>query len=269
MNPFLRLLSENRGRVARDKAFRVVRASAGAQEAHVYVYDVIVDSDIEAEWFGGVSKQAFTQAIAAIDAPQIRLHIDSPGGSVFAARTMASALRDHAARVVCQIDGLAASAASVLAMAADEVLMAEGTMMMIHKAWTFAAGNADDLLATAALLEKVDGTIADTYAQRTGMDAAAVLDLMAAETWMTAEEAIAAKFADGLTQPAAADPAARAAWNLSAFAHAPAYACAAAPAHPAAPAAAAAQPNPDDARIVRARQSQRTRVAELAYLQPV
>lgn len=261
MSPYLRLLLENRGRVPAAQALRV-RAEAGAQEAHLYVYDAIVDADWEAEWFGGVSKQAFIAALLSIDAPQIRLHLDSPGGSVFAARSMASALRDHGARVIAQVDGLAASAASVLAMAASEVEMAEGSMMMIHRAWTLSAGNANDLLDTADLLEKIDGTIAETYAARTGMDAATVMDLMTAETWMTSAEAIAGKFADRMTASASSSAAAqsRTAWNLAAFRHAPPSAAAS---------ASSSAPIPEDASVFRARQSQRTRVAELAFLQPV
>lgn len=95
--------------------------------------------------------------------------------------------------------------------------MGKGALFMIHKAWTFAYGNADDLMASAALLEKIDGTLVQTYADRTKQDASTVADWMAAETWFTADEAVSAGFADSV----AATEAKAQAWNLSAYANAP------------------------------------------------
>jgi ATP-dependent Clp protease, protease subunit len=97
-------------------------------------------------------------------------------------------------------------------------VMAPGALFMIHKAWTMTYGNADDLMGEAALLEKIDGTLADTYAARTGKEAAEVMDLMAAETWFTAQEAVDAGFADRIAE---SQTKAKAAWNLSAYAKAP------------------------------------------------
>ncbi|WP_301100337.1 head maturation protease, ClpP-related, partial [Propionivibrio sp.] len=175
-----KLLSENRG-----KGFFSVENAA--QETTIYLYDAIVGTDIEAEYWGGVSAETLVKTIRAVTAPVINLRVNSPGGDVFAARAIEQALRDSAATVIAHIDGYAASAASFMVMAADQIIMAKGAFLMIHKAWTIAIGNADAMTAQAALLDKLDGTLAETYATRSGMEAEAVMQLMAAETWFTAD----------------------------------------------------------------------------------
>lgn len=209
----LKLLADNRSAPARRFEVR-----AAGDEAEVFLYDAIVDSEMEAEYWGGVAAQSFVKALRDITANTIHLRINSPGGSVFAARAIETALREHKARIVVHIDGLAASAATFIAMAGDEVLMSPGAMFMIHKAWTLAYGNADDLLQTASLLEKIDGTLAQTYAAKTGGSPEAMAEMMAAETWFTADEAVAAGFADSVADDT---PKASARWNLSAYAKAP------------------------------------------------
>jgi len=208
-----KLLADNRSASAR--RFEVL-AKADTDEAEIFLYDAIVSSQEEADWWGGVAPESFVKALRGIDASVIHLRINSPGGSVFAARAMEQALRDHKARIVVHIDGLAASAATFIAMAGDEVIMAKGALFMIHKAWTIAWGNSDDLAKEAALLEKIDGTLADTYAERTGKDKAVIAEWMAAETWFTADEALAEGFATSI-----AESAVKAGWNLSAYANAP------------------------------------------------
>ena len=221
MKHLLKLLADNRQAPA--KRFEVV---AKGDEAEVFLYDAIVSTEAEAEWFGGVAPESFVKALRAIDAKTINLRINSPGGSVFAARAIEQALRDHPAKVIAHIDGLAASAATFIAMAADEVVMGKGALFMIHKAWTGMYGNADDMRAEADLLDKIDGTLADTYAERTGKTAEQVAEWMAAETWFTADEAVEAGFADRVAESAAA----KSEWNLSAYAKAPQPAPAAEPA---------------------------------------
>lgn len=201
------LLASNRGR----GRFEV---KAQGDEATVYLYDMIVDTEADAEWWGGVSAEGFVKQIAALDASTIHLRVNSPGGSVFGGRAMENALRQHKAKVIAHVDGLAASAASFIIMAADEIEMAQGSFLMIHKAWSLAVGNADDMLAQAALLEKIDGTLASTYAARTGMDAQELSEMMAAETWIEAGEAVEKHFADRVAETAEK---ASNAWDLSAF----------------------------------------------------
>lgn len=214
MTHLLRLYADNRK--VSDRRFSVRNETHG--EAEIYLYDAIVDSELEAEFWGGVSPKSFVQSIKDIDADVIHLRVNSPGGSVFAARAMEQALRDHKAKIVAHVDGVAASAASFLVMAADEIVMSPGALMMIHKAWTVAMGNADDLMNTAGLLEKIDSTLVQTYAQRTGMDADKIADMMASETWFTAQEAVDAGFADSISESVKAAQR----WNLSAYQKAPA-----------------------------------------------
>jgi ATP-dependent Clp protease protease subunit len=226
-NRLIQLLASNRQAPRRFEARMLPAAAADAPaEAEILLYDVIVDSELEAEWWGGVAPEPFVKALRGITADVIHLRINSPGGSVFAARAMETALREHKAKVVVHIDALAASAASFLAMAGEEIIMSKGAMMMIHKAWTLAWGNADELKKSADLLDKIDGTLVTTYADRTGQTSEDVLAMMTAETWFTAQEAIDAGLADSI----AAEPAkASAQWNLTAYAHAPAQTPASAP----------------------------------------
>lgn len=213
MNPYLRLLANNKACAGR--RFEVVAKGEG--EAEVFLYEAVVSDEAEAEYWGGVAPQPFVKALREIKAGTIHLRINSPGGSVFAARAIEQALREHPAKVIAHIDGLAASAATFIAMAADEIVIAPGSLFMIHKAWSIAFGNADDMMETAGLLEKIDGTLVDTYAARTGGDKAQIADWMAAETWFTADEAVQHGFADKV-----AGQGASARWDLSAYAKAPA-----------------------------------------------
>jgi ATP-dependent Clp protease protease subunit len=164
----------------------------------IYVYDVIVASDADAAWWGGVSAESFVKALRGMSG-DVQLRINSPGGDVFGAKAMAQAVREYPGKVTAHVDGYAASAASYLATSAESTIMAPGSMMMIHKAWTIALGNADEFRATAGLLEKIDGTIAADYAasaERRGKNAQDFEALMAAETWFTPAEAIEAGLAD-------------------------------------------------------------------------
>lgn len=205
------------------KIFDLARANAGkgaalrsevdGDTATVYVYDVI-DS-----WFG-VTASEFARTLAGITAPKVNLRINSPGGDVFEARAMMTAIREHKAEFTAKIDGLAASAATALTLACDKVEIADGGFYMIHQAWTFAMGNADDLKATATLLEKVDNALVEGYAAKTGMKPEDVLNLMKVETWYAAQEAVDAGFADAILETTAAKASARL-FNLSAFANAP------------------------------------------------
>lgn len=211
-NRLNKLYADNRKASARKFAVQ-----AKADEAEVFLYDHIVSSEDEAEWWGGVAPESFVKAIKDLDVGTIHLRINSPGGSVFAARAMEQALREHKAKVIVHIDGLAASAATFIAMAGEEVIMGKGAMFMIHKAWTGMCGNAEDLRKEADLLDKIDGTLAETYADKTGKDVQQISDWMAEETWFTAAEALEHGFATSIAETEAK----ASAWNLSAYAKAP------------------------------------------------
>lgn len=197
-------------RAANKAAVKPLAVQAAAEETTVWLYDFI---GFDA-WTGtGVSAEAFAKEIAAIKTPVIRLRINSPGGSVFDGRAMYAALKSHPSKVIASIEGVAASAATSVAMAADEVQMVKGSMFMIHNAWTIAMGNANDLVETAALLEKIDGNLVADYTGKTGKSEQQVKDWMAAETWFNAQEAVDAGFADAVVD---GEPA-QASYDLSAY----------------------------------------------------
>lgn len=214
-----------RNRLLNLLASNAKRGEFRAEGNTIYLYDVIVSSDLDAEWFGGVSAESFIRQLQGMTG-EVALRINSPGGDVFAARAMAQAMREYDGDIVAHIDGVAASAASLIAVSASRVVMAPGSFLMIHKAWTIGFGNADELKATAVLLDKIDGTIAGTYAAKApDTSVEAFLDLMAAETWFTAAEALDIGLADE-TVSDGAKPSNSLNWDLSAYGQAPAQASA-------------------------------------------
>lgn len=208
MTPFIKFRMANRDR----------GAGIRAEGSVLWLYDVIAADDDEAAWFGGISPRQFMAALDQISGP-VTLRINSPGGSVFGAQAMVAAMRGRAAPITARVDALAASAASVIATEAAQLEIVQGGMLMIHKAWGVAIGNDDDMHQTADLLGKIDLQIADTYARRGGGERAAWLDMMKAETWFDAGEAVAAGLADRVVEENLQRPTAR--WDLSAYAAAP------------------------------------------------
>lgn len=206
--------------------FRVeAQAAAGAAApaaADVYIYDEIGDS-----WWGGITPKALLDEITALDVESMTVHINSPGGAAWDGITIMNALRAHKATVNVVVDGLAASAASAIAMAGDTITMNRGAQMMIHDASGGAWGNAQDLESTAAILHKLSDSLADVYAARAGGTREDWRAVMQAETWYTAEEAVSAGLADAWDGSAEGDElAAVASFDLSRFrfqgrAHAP------------------------------------------------
>ena len=192
------------------KPVNLVRAE-GSADATLYIYDVI-----DAYW--GVSAKEVAQAIAGLKpADTLHLRINSPGGDVFEARAIAAAISQHAGKTIAHIDGLAASAATTIAVSADEVEIVDGGFFMIHNAWTFAFGNKHDLRETAGLLDKVDNAIVGDYAKRTGATTEQLVDWMDAETWFTAQEAVDNKFATRMAEPAKASNATSKTFNLGVY----------------------------------------------------
>jgi HK97 family phage major capsid protein len=168
-----------------------IKAKAN-KEAEIFIYEEIGEG-----WYGGVSAKKFAEDLKALgDLSKITLRLNSPGGDVFDGNTIYNILKQHAASVSVYIDGLAASIASVVAMAGDEILIADNALIMVHNPSTFTVGYAEDLRKTADLLDKIGGTIIGVYAKRTKQDESKIKDLMTAETWMNAEEAVQNGFAD-------------------------------------------------------------------------
>nr|WP_217694975.1 MULTISPECIES: ClpP-like prohead protease/major capsid protein fusion protein [Pseudomonas] len=153
----------------------------------------------------GITAQQFARDLKALgDLSLISLRIHSPGGDVFEGTAIYNLLKNHPAKVEAHIDGLAASMASVIAMAADTIYMPENAMMMVHKPWGIQGGDADDMRRYAALLDKVEDTLVQSYVSKTGKTEEDIKALLKGETWMTGREAVEAGFADHLTEPLAA-----------------------------------------------------------------
>ena len=155
-------------------------------------HEIILYGDIGFD----ITAREFSDALKALgDVKDITIRINSFGGDVFDGVAIYSRLIDSGANIIVFIDGIAASAASVIAMAGNEIHIAEAGFVMIHDAWTISIGNATDLRKTAARLEAVSEQIAGIYQRRTGMDMAKIREMMAAETEFNSEQAIEFGFA--------------------------------------------------------------------------
>lgn len=162
---------------------------------------VVSNDDAEIyDWLGydNISPNQVEKALNSSDG-DVEVDIASGGGSVFAASEIYSMLKNYSGKVVVNIQGLAASAASVIAMAGDEVNMSPTSQMMIHKASTVSVGNADDFAHDSKMLDVTDQSIVNAYEAKTGMDRDDILQLMANETWMTAQDAVDKGFADNIS----------------------------------------------------------------------
>lgn len=195
-------------RRARAKTWFQIENKADTSAADVYIY-----SDI-GMW--GITASDFTRELRDITAPTIELHLNSPGGDVFEGVAIFNALRSHKATVNVTVDGLAASIASVIAMAGDMVTMGRGSQMMIHDGHAGIVGNAKVAREMAEMLDRTSNDIASFYAERAGGTAEHWRDLMRAETWYTAEEAVNAGLADQVA-PSRSRERVDAMWDLSIF----------------------------------------------------
>jgi ATP-dependent Clp endopeptidase proteolytic subunit ClpP len=168
-----------------------------ADKAEIWIYEQIGEDF----WTGGgVTAKNFQKELAGIKASQIDLHINSPGGEVFDGITIYNLIKQHPANVTAYIDGLAASIASVIALAGDTVIMAENALFMIHNPWGFAMGDATEMRKTADLLDKIGGSLVTAYASKSGKPDDEISAIMNAETWMTAQEAKDAGFIDEISE---------------------------------------------------------------------
>ncbi|MFH1806836.1 MAG: head maturation protease, ClpP-related [Pseudomonadota bacterium] len=167
--------------------------------------------------FWGVSAKDFRSQLRNVTGGTIRLRINSPGGDVFDGIAMFNDLVAHKARVEVEVTGFAASAASLIAMAGDQITIADNAFFMIHNAWTLAIGDRNAISDVADVLGQIDGALADTYAARTGMDRSEIVEMMDDETWLSAADARENGFADVIGK---ADEA-KASFDLSCFAKVP------------------------------------------------
>jgi ATP-dependent protease ClpP protease subunit len=188
--------------------YKIKNAATG--EAEIYIYEQI-GKDF---WGDGIAAKDFVRDLNALDVERIALHINSPGGAVFDGQAIHTALRQHPAEITTYVDSLAASIASVIALAAERVVMARNALFMIHNPAGYAGGSAKDMRQYADLLDTVAETIMGVYEERTGSSREEIAAAMEAETWYTAERAFAAGFVDEISAPLAV----AASWDPAAFA---------------------------------------------------
>jgi ATP-dependent Clp protease, protease subunit len=174
------------------RSWYAIRARAGGAEIAIY-------DEIGAY---GVSAKGFLAELGALpEGTPIDLRLNSPGGSVFDAVAIHNALKRHEGPVTVWIDGIAASAASYVAMAGDEIVMPENAFLMIHDPAGLVMGTAEDMRAMAEALDKVKGSLLAGYAAKSGRAAEEIGVLMAAETWLDAKDALELGLADRLAEP--------------------------------------------------------------------
>lgn len=152
------------------------------------------------EWFGipAASPNTFRQALSEHKGKNLTVWVDSWGGDVFAGAGIYNALKEHKGKVTVKIDGKAVSAASVIAMAGDQVLMSPASILMIHNPWTYARGESKDMRHQADVLDEVKESILNVYMAKTGLSHAKLSRLMDEETWMSAKKAMSDGFANGM-----------------------------------------------------------------------
>lgn len=178
--------------------YRIENATKAPAISEVYIYDTIGD------W--GVSAKDFVAEIRGIKSARIDLHINSLGGAVFDGVAIYNALLNHPAHIVSIVDGVAASAASFIAMAGEEIEVEKTARLMIHEASGLTIGNKREMREHADLLESLDQMIAGIYADRAGGEVEHWLALMEAETWFPAEEAVRAGLANRVVNDLPPDP---------------------------------------------------------------
>ncbi|MGB8928819.1 MAG: head maturation protease, ClpP-related [Pantoea agglomerans] len=168
--------------------------AAKSDDNSISVFDVI-----GADWYGdGVTASRIAAALRSIGGADVTVNINSPGGDMFEGLAIYNLLREYDGKVTVKILGLAASAASIIAMAGDEVQVGRGAFLMIHNCWVYAMGNRHDLAQVAADMEPFDKAMNDIYGARTGLSTESIEAMMNAETYIGGSDAVEKGFADRL-----------------------------------------------------------------------
>ncbi|MFJ5159453.1 head maturation protease, ClpP-related [Pantoea sp. NPDC088449] len=168
--------------------------AAKSDENSISVFDVI-----GVDWYGdGVTASRIAAALRSIGGADVTVNINSPGGDMFEGLAIYNLLREYEGKVTVKVLGLAASAASIIAMAGDEVQIGRGAFLMIHNCWVYAMGNRHDLQQIAADMVPFDKAMNDIYGARTGLDTATIDAMMDAETYIGGSDAVDKGFADRL-----------------------------------------------------------------------
>ena len=169
--------------------------SARSDDTTITIYDYIGDDG----WSdSGVTAKRISAALRSIGEREVTVSINSPGGDFFEGLAIYNLLREHPHKVTVKVVGLAASAASIIAMAGDEIQVAKSGFLMIHNAWAYVAGNKKAMLGAADILDGFDKSMADIYATVTDEDIKKISEMMDSETWMTGQGAVDHGFATGL-----------------------------------------------------------------------
>ncbi|WP_336749279.1 head maturation protease, ClpP-related [Pantoea vagans] len=170
--------------------------AAKSDDNSISVFDVI-----GADWYGeGVTASRIAAALRSIGGADVTVNINSPGGDMFEGLAIYNLLREYEGKVTVKVLGLAASAASIIAMAGDEVQIGRGAFLMIHNCWVYVMGNRHDLQQIAADMVPFDKAMNDIYGARTGLDAATIDAMMDAETYIGGSDAVEKGFADRLLE---------------------------------------------------------------------
>ncbi len=196
----------------RARSWFSIQNKAASDQADILIYDYI--------GWGGVTAAEFAKELQALTVKTINVRINTPGGDVFDGLAIYNSLKGHGATIHVQIDGLAASIGSIIAMAGQTITMGESAFLMIHNPWAIVIGNAADMRDMALTLDKIGGSLAGLYATRPGVTKEQAQAWMDAETWFTAEEAKAAGLAD-VVQGAPSQAAAAVSFDLSDYANTP------------------------------------------------
>ena len=175
------------------KPFEIRNKSA--TKAEIIIYD-----QIGYDWWtgGGVTAKSFSEELKKLDSSvnEISVRINSPGGDVFDGVAIYNRLKQHSAKKIVYIDGLAASIASIIALAGDEIVIGEGALFMIHLPWTFSMGNRMELENTINRLTDVEEQLLSIYAKKSKMDRQEIRTMLEKETWLDADQAIEFGFVD-------------------------------------------------------------------------
>ena len=158
------------------------------------VFDVIGQD----YWGEGITAKRIAGALRAMNGADVTVNINSPGGDMFEGLAIYNLLREYEGHVTVKVLGIAASAASIIAMAGDDIQIGRGAFLMIHNCWLYAMGNRHDFAELVQSLEPFDTAMADIYAARSGLDIAAVQKLMDAESYIGGSDAVAKGLADSL-----------------------------------------------------------------------
>ncbi len=210
MQKLMQLISDNKDR---ERGIRSETIDGG--ECTLWIYDVID------KWWG-VSAEAVGEALESFSGADVAVRINSPGGDVFEGRAIQTLLKQYSGKVTIMIDGVAASAASTVALGGNKRVIADGAFFMIHNSMTVVWGNKEEMRETADFLEKIDGAIGKDYAVATGESREQIETWMNEETWFDAEEAKQHGFVDEIFTDDTEDEATnRSTWNLSAYGNTP------------------------------------------------